>query len=221
MDIYEAIKKRRDVRSWFDSRHVPEPILAKILLAGHYAPSVGYSQPWNFILIKDNDTRMKIKKLVEAARSEFSSTIGPDKRKLFEDIKVEGIMESDLNIAVTCDFDRAGPDIIGRSTIRETSEYSTVLAIENMWLAARSENIGIGWISFFNPEDVKKILGIPENIKLVAYLALGYLRENHEIPELEEKGWRMRENLSKLVYRENWGNSIEKRLSETINRMDI
>ncbi len=216
MDIYTVIKKRRDVRSWFDDRVIPENVIAKILMAAHYAPSVGFSQPWNFIMIKDISTRNKIKNLVIEKRKEFESNLSEEKKSLFSDIKIEGIMESYMNIAVTCDFERSGPDIIGRSTIKETSEYSAVLAIENMWLAARSENIGIGWISFFNPEDVKKILKIPENIKLVAYLAMGYLKEEHDIPELQEKKWKDRMQLEDLIFSEKWNNKPDGQLIKSI-----
>ncbi len=221
MDVYEAIRKRRDVRSWFDSKPVPDEILAKILMAGHLAPSVGYSQPWNFIIIKKLETRKKIRKLVIDKRADFENRLNGDKKNIFNTIKIEGILESYLNIAVTCDFERAGPDIIGRSTMKEMSEYSSVLAIENMWLAARAENVGIGWISFFDPEDINKILGIPEKIKLVAYLALGYLREDHKIPELEERNWRKRENLSSLIYEESWGNNIDEKFSNYIDNTEI
>ncbi len=206
MDIYEAIKKRRDVRSWFSNEKIQDETISRILLAGNYAPSVGLSQPWNFIIIKDINIRKEIKKLVDNKRKEFYDSLPEDKKEKFKDIKIEGILESYINIAVTCDFNRKGPDILGRSFIKETSEYSTVLAIENMWLAARSENIGMGWISFFNPEDVKKILNIPEDIKLIAYLTLGKLTEDHDIPELEEKNWEKRNGLSNYVFFNKWNN---------------
>ena len=206
MDIYDAIKKRRDVRSWFSNEKIPDETISKILLAGHYAPSVGLSEPWNFIIIKDINTRKKIKELVDKKRSEFYNSLPEDKKEKFEKIKIEGIIESYANIAVTCDFNRKSPNILGRTFIKETSEYSTVLAIENMWLAARSENIGIGWVSFFNPEDVKKILNVPDEIKLVAYLTLGKLTEYHNKSELEEKHWGKRHNLSEYIFMDKWNN---------------
>ncbi len=206
MDVYEAIKKRRDVRSWFSQKHINDSTLGKILKAGNYAPSVGLSQPWNYILIRNVETRKRIKAVVEEKRIEFYNSLPDEKKQKFRNIKIEGIVESDLNIAVTCDFSRKGPDILGRSTIHETSEYSVVLSIENMWLAARTEGIGMGWISFIDPDAIKKILHIPERIKLIGYFAVGYLSEDHNIPELEEKGWEKRLDISNFVYADEWGN---------------
>ena len=216
MDVYEAIRKRRDVRSWFSGRHIENEVLSRILDAGNRAPSVGLSQPWNFIIIRNIETRKKIKSIVEAKRGEFYESLPDGKREKFRNIKVEGIMESDLNICVTCDSTRKGPDILGRATIPETSEYSVVLSIENMWLAARAEGIGMGWISFFDPEDIKPVLGIPENIKIIAYLAVGYLNEDHDIPELEEKGWERQIPISNLVYENFWGNSTGQDLEKAL-----
>ncbi|KJE50067.1 MULTISPECIES: 5,6-dimethylbenzimidazole synthase [Acidiplasma] len=221
MDVYTAIKKRRDVRSWFSNEKIPDEIISKILMAGNYAPSVGLSQPWNFIIIKDIDIRKKIKSIVDKKRIDFYNSLPYNKKNKFERIKIEGILESYINIAVTCDFSRKGPDIIGRSTIRETSEYSVVLAIENMWLAARSENIGMGWVSFFDPEDVKDVLKIPESIKLIAYLTLGKLTEDHDIPELEEKNWEKRNNLSEYVFMDRWGNNPDKSFCDLIKNTKL
>ncbi|ARD85264.1 nitroreductase [Ferroplasma acidiphilum] len=216
MDVYEAIKKRRDVRSWFSDKHIDNSSLGRILKAGNYAPSVGLSQPWNYILIRDIETRKKIKAVVEEKRMDFYNSLPDEKKIKFQNIKIEGILESDLNMAVTCDVSRKGPDILGRATMPEMSEYSVVLSIENMWLAARAEGIGMGWISFIDPDMVKKILGIPESIKLVGYLAVGYLSEDHDIPELEEKKWEKRLDVSNFVYMDKWG---EKPDPETIDKL--
>ena len=217
MDVYEAIKKRRDVRSWFSDKHIDNNTLGRILKAGNYAPSVGLSQPWNYILIRDIETRKKIKAVVEEKRMDFYNSLPDEKKIKFQNIKIEGILESDLNMAVTCDVSRKGPDILGRATMPEMSEYSVVLSIENMWLAARAEGIGMGWISFIDPDMVKKILGIPESIKLVGYLAVGYLSEDHDIPELEEKKWEKRLDVSNFVYVDKWG---EKPDPETIDKLE-
>lgn len=216
MDIYEAIRKRRDVRSWFSGRHIENDVISRILDAGNRAPSVGLSQPWNFIIIRNVETRKKIKSIVEAKKEEFYKGLPDGKKEKFKNIKIEGIMESDLNICVTCDSTRKGPDILGRATMPETSEYSVVLAIENIWLAARAEGVGVGWISFFNPEDIRPVLSIPENIKIIAYLAVGYLKEDHDIPELEEKEWEIRTPVSKLVYENLWGNPPEENLEKDL-----
>lgn len=217
MDVYEAIKKRRDVRSWFSDKHIDNSTLGRILKAGNYAPSVGLSQPWNYILIRDIETRKKIKAVVDEKRLDFYNLLPDEKKIKFRNIKIEGILESDLNMAVTCDVSRKGPDILGRATMPEMSEYSVVLSIENMWLAARAEGIGMGWISFIDPDRVKKILGIPESIKLVGYLAVGYLSEDHDIPELEDKKWEKRLDVSNFVYMDKWG---EKPDPETIDKLE-
>ena len=216
MDVYEAIKKRRDVRSWFSDKHIDNNTLGRILKAGNYAPSVGLSQPWNYLLIRDIETRKKIKAIAEEKRMDFYNSLTDEKKIKFRNIKIEGILESDINMAVTCDASRKGPNILGRATMPEMSEYSVVLSIENMWLAARAEGIGMGWISFIDPDRVKKILGIPESIKLVGYLAVGYLSEDHDIPELEEKKWEKRLDVSNFVYMDKWG---EKPDPETIDKL--
>ena len=217
MDVYEAIKKRRDVRSWFSDKHIDNNTLGRILKAGNYAPSVGLSQPWNYLLIRDIETRKKIKAIAEEKRMDFYNSLTDEKKIKFRNIKIEGILESDINMAVTCDASRKGPNILGRATMPEMSEYSVVLSIENMWLAARAEGIGMGWISFIDPDRVKKILGIPESIKLVGYLAVGYLSEDHDIPELEEKKWEKRLDVSNFVYMDKWG---EKPDPETIDKLE-
>jgi len=204
MDVYEAIKRRRDLRSYYINKPIPDEVLAKLLLAAHLAPSVGFSQPWNFIVIKDIKIRERIKALVEEQRKAFEELLPMDRRKIFERIKVEAILDTPVNLAVTCDPSRFGPHVLGRMTIPETCQYSVVLAVENLWLAATAEGIGVGWVSFFRKEKVKKILNIPKEIDLVAYLTLGYVTSFPEKPELEEKGWLKRLPLDSLVFLDVW-----------------
>ena len=182
---------------------------------------MGLSQPWNYILIRDIETRKKIKAVVEEKRMDFYDLLPDEKKIKFRNIKIEGILESDLNMAVTCDVSRKGPDILGRATMPEMSEYSVVLSIENMWLAARAEGIGMGWISFIDPDRVKKILGIPESIKLVGYLAVGYLSEDHDIPELEEKKWEKRLDVSNFVYMDKWGEKPDPETRDKLEKLWI
>ncbi|MCG3109103.1 Coenzyme F420:L-glutamate ligase [Metallosphaera sp. J1] len=205
MDLYEAIKGRRDIRSYFKPDPIPNEVLSKILLAAHLAPSVGYSQPWNFILVKDADVRRKVKEEAERQRARYAGLLDEKRRSLFNTIKIEGIMEAPLNLAVTADCSRFGPHVLGRITMPETCQYSVVLAIENLWLAARAENIGVGWVSFLDKEKVKEILSIPKEIDLVAYLTMGYVTSFPEKPELEQKGWNTRLPLSELVFQDAWG----------------
>ncbi|QXJ31381.1 5,6-dimethylbenzimidazole synthase [Saccharolobus shibatae] len=208
MNVYEAIRKRRDIRSYYKPDPIPDEVLARILSAAHLAPSVGYSQPWNFIIIRDTEIRKKIKQLVEEERKRFENILDGERRAIFSKIKVEAILDSPINIAVTYDPNRFGPNILGRTTMPETSLYSTVLAIGNLWLAATAEGIGVGFVSFFNKERVKEILKIPKEIELVGYLTLGYVKEFPKIPELEEKGWNRRLMLSDLVFEDIFGNKL-------------
>ncbi|BFH73673.1 5,6-dimethylbenzimidazole synthase [Sulfurisphaera javensis] len=221
MDLYEAIKKRRDVRSYCKGDPIPDEVLAKLLLSAHLGPSVGYSQPWNFIIIKDEKIKRRIKELVDKEREEFKNLLDESRKKIFDNIKIDAIMESPINLAVTCDFNRFGPHVLGRRTIPETCNYSTVLAIENLWLAATAEGIGVGWVSFFKKEDVKKILGIPDNVELIAYLTLCYVTKFPEVPELEEKGWNKRLPLEELVFENQWNNKPNERLLNVLRNAKI
>jgi len=221
MDLYDAIKGRRDIRSYFKPDPIPDEVLAKILLAAHLAPSVGYSQPWNFIIIRDENIKRKVKEEVERQRLRYRELLGEGRRKLFDTIKIEGIMEAPINIAVTCDPSRFGPHVLGRITMPETCNYSTVLAIENLWLAARAENLGMGWVSFLDKNKIKEILGIPSNVEFIAYLTLGYVTKFPERPELEEKGWNYRLPLSEVVFEDRWGNKPNEKLLEKLNSAKI
>ncbi|MCY0873810.1 5,6-dimethylbenzimidazole synthase [Acidianus infernus] len=221
MDLYDAIKGRRDIRSYYKPDPIPDEVLAKILLAAHLAPSVGYSQPWNFIIIKDENIKRKVKEEVERQRLRYRELLDEGRRKLFDTIKIEGIMEAPINIAVTCDPSRFGPHVLGRITMPETCNYSTVLAIENLWLAARAENLGMGWVSFLDKNRIKEILGIPSNVEFIAYLTLGYVIKFPERPELEEKGWNYRLPLSEVVFEDRWGNKPNEKLLEKLNSAKI
>jgi cob(II)yrinic acid a,c-diamide reductase (EC 1.16.8.1) len=221
MDLYDAIKGRRDIRSYFKPDPIPDEVLAKILLAAHLAPSVGYSQPWNFIIVRDENIKRKVKEEVERQRLRYRELLGEGRRKLFDTIKIEGIMEAPINIAVTCDPSRFGPHVLGRITMPETCNYSTVLAIENLWLAARAENLGMGWVSFLDKNKIKEILGIPSNVEFIAYLTLGYVTKFPERPELEEKGWNYRLPLSEVVFEDRWDNKPNEKLLEKLNSAKI
>ncbi|MCY0849657.1 5,6-dimethylbenzimidazole synthase [Sulfuracidifex metallicus] len=220
MDLYEAIKRRRDVRSFYKGGEISDDVLAKILMAGHLAPSVGFSQPWNFIIVRDVEKRRKIKELAMKEREKFREELSEDRKKIFDNVKIEAVLDTPVNIAVTCDPTRFGPHVLGRRTIPETCQYSSVLAVENMWLAATSEGIGMGWLSFFMEEDVKKILEIPNHVKLVAYLTLGPA-EIPERPELEIFGWGKRMKLSDVVNEESWGKPARRELVEKLEKVRI
>lgn len=202
--LYKVIHSRRDVRNDFTQEPIPEDILQRILLAAHHAPSVGFMQPWDFILVTEEETKAEIKKGYEAARLESAEQFSKDKQGKYKSFKLEGIMEAPLGICVTCDKNRNGPVVIGRTIKPEMDVYSTVCAVQNMWLAARAENIGLGWVSIIHDDVLRKALNIPEDLEIIGYLCLGYVSRFNEKPELEEFGWLPRENLDKLIHKEKW-----------------
>lgn len=205
--IHRLILARRDIRH-FRPDSINEGAICRILEAAHAAPSVGLMQPWNFILIESLDVRRKIKASFEATNSKEQNKLEGDGRSgLYQSLKLEGILEAPMNIAVTCDHSRAGPFVLGRAPMPQTAPYSVCLAIENLWLAARVEGVGVGWVSILDPESVARILELPPGVELVAYLCIGYPLEFRPKPLLEEVGWKRRENLQPFVFENRWGNS--------------
>jgi 5,6-dimethylbenzimidazole synthase len=223
--LYKAIFSRRDVRSHFIKKKIPYNLISKILNAAHHAPSVGYSQPWNFILIKDEEIRNQIKNAFISAREGSISMLNSDtyRQEKYQKLKLEGIIESDINICITYDVTRFGPFVIGRTSIPETGEYSVCCAVQNLWLAARAEGLGVGWVSIITIDDLRKILSIPCHIKPIAYLCIGYVSNFSDVPDLEKSGWLKRMNLSNVIYYEQWGKAESETwsgLKELINSVN-
>ena len=202
--LYKAIFTRRDVRSRFINKPIDEEILVRILNAAHHAPSVGFSQPWNFILIKNKSTRQKIKESFDEEIKCSSVLIEEPKRSKYLSFKLEGIMDSPVNLCVTYDPSRFGPFVIGRSSIPETGIYSVCCAVQNLWLAARTEGIGVGWVSILSNDVLRRVLELPEHVVPVAYLCLGYVEEFATKPDLESARWLPRLELDKVVNFERW-----------------
>jgi 5,6-dimethylbenzimidazole synthase len=222
--LYKAIFSRRDVRSHFIRKDVSDDVLLRILNAAHHAPSVGFSQPWNFILIKDADTRKKVRESFEKERERSIKMLDGDneRQEKYLKLKLEGIMESALNICVTYDPTRFGPFVLGRTSIEDTGVYSVCCAIQNLWLAARAEGVGVGWVSILSNEDLESILHIPSHVKPVAYLCLGYVEEFAPKPDLERAGWLPRMDLSEVVYYEKWDKRVSERwtgLCEAVGKL--
>jgi 5,6-dimethylbenzimidazole synthase len=203
VDLYEAIYARRDVR-----RFRPDPVadetLYRILDAAHHAGSVGFMQPWNFIVIRSPETKQQVNDLFVEENRRAAANYAGERRELYESLKLAGILEAPINVVVTCDRQRRGPAVLGRSTMPETDLYSTCCAIQNLWLAARAEGIGVGWVSILDPAGVKGLLGIPPEIVLVAYLCLGVPVRFEERPMLETAGWETRLPLNEVVFEEAW-----------------
>ena len=222
--LYKAIYSRRDVRSHFNSKPINDDVLSRILHAAHHAPSVGFSQPWNFILIKDMNTKKKIKESFEKEKNRSSELIEEPKRSKYLSFKLEGILESTVNLCVTYDPSKFGPFVIGRSSIPEAGLYSVCCAIQNLWLSARTEGVGLGWVSILSNDTLKKVLDIPEHVVPVAYLCLGYVDDFAKKPDLETAGWLPRLELKDVVYFEKWNEkenkdwkSIQKLIKENLD----
>ena len=202
--FYRVIERRRDVRA-FRPDPIPSETLYRILGAAHHAPSVGLMQPWNFIVIQDADTKARIKEIFLEENAKAAAHYSGPRANLYRSLKLEGIQEAPVNLCVTSDRTRAGPNVLGRNTIVDTDLYSTCCAIENLWLAARVEGIGVGWVSILRHDELRTLLGIPDHIVVVAYLCLGYAQEFFDEPELQRRRWASRVPLDQLVYRERWG----------------
>ena len=206
--VYKTIYNRRDTRSEFKSDPVPEDVLKRILDAAHHAPSVGFMQPWDFIVIRDRKIRQSIKDGFELAHQQAAEMFEGERREKYRSFKLEGIMEAPLGICVTCDRSRTGDVVIGRTANPEMDLYSSVCAVQNLWLAARAENLGLGWVSIIHHAALKKILDIPEHIVPVAYLCIGYVSHFHEKPELEKAGWLPRMPVDSLIHYEKWSKEM-------------
>ena len=218
--VYRAIFTRRDVRSQFLSDAVPDGILAQVLTAAHHAPSVGFMQPWNFLVIREQTVKDEIRGAFQKANAEAALLFPDEKRALYQSLKLEGITQAPVNLCITCDRERGGPVVLGRTHNRDTDLYSTVCAVQNLWLAARAEGLGVGWVSIFNAADIGNILHLPDHVVSVAYLCLGWVKELHSSPELEAKGWRKRLDLAGLVFQDQWGKSVSDEFKVSINNRD-
>jgi 5,6-dimethylbenzimidazole synthase len=202
--VYRAIYERRDVRSQFLPNPIPQEILGRILDAAHHAPSVGFMQPWDFIVIEDPGVKRAIHENFERANLRAAQVYSGEQQDAYLRMKLAGILDAPVNICVTCDHQRNSGHGLGRQTDPATDVYSTVCAVQNLWLAARAESLGVGWVSILDLEDLKARLGIPANCTPVAYLCIGYVTEFRPRPDLEESGWERREPLSSLLHFDHW-----------------
>lgn len=203
--VYRAIHERRDVRGQFRPDPVDDDVLMRLLGAAHAAPSVGLSQPWDFVVIRDPATRGAIHDAFAAANAEAAAMFDGDRRALYSDLKLQGILEAPINLCITCDRTRGGEVVLGRTHDRDTDLYSTVCAVQNLWLAARAEGIGVGWVSIFRTGDLRRILRLPDHVVPVAYLCLGHVDALYDGPELEARGWGRARPLSDHIFADRWG----------------
>ncbi|MDH4412694.1 MAG: 5,6-dimethylbenzimidazole synthase [Rhizobium sp.] len=203
--VYRAIHTRRDVRDQFLPDPMPDNLVRRLLEAAHAAPSVGFMQPWSFLLIRNAEKREAVWRAFQRANEEAEAMFPEERRSAYRALKLEGIRKAPLNICVTSDPERAGPVVLGRTHDARMDAFSTVCAIQNLWLAARAEGVGLGWVSIFHEGEVKAILGIPDRVQIIGYLCLGYVDELYQRPELDVKGWRKRLALDDLIFEDGWG----------------
>ncbi|HEX5191463.1 MAG TPA: nicotinate-nucleotide--dimethylbenzimidazole phosphoribosyltransferase [Solirubrobacteraceae bacterium] len=200
--VHRVIAQRRDIRR-FRPDDVGDDVLRRVLEAAHRAPSVGLMQPWRFIVVGELETRIAVRALARRERLRQAERFD-ERARHFLDQKVEGVVEAPLGICVCCDPGDPGVEVLGRGTIPETDIYSTACAIENLWLAARAEGLGVGWVSFYRPADLRDALRIPARVQPVAYLCVGWPDERPVRPGLESAGWAKRAELDAVLMREQW-----------------
>ena len=203
--VYRAIETRRDVRSQFTDRSVDDATLLRLLEAAHRAPSVGLMQPWNFIVVRSTSVKAQVHAAFARANAEAAAMFEADRSALYSAIKLQGITEAPVNLCITCDRSRGGQVGLGRTHNFDMYLYSTVCAVQNLWLAARAEGIGVGWVSIYHEAEVRDILNLPNNVVPVAYLCLGHVDRLYEEPELQARGWSRRLPLSDLIFADRWG----------------
>jgi 5,6-dimethylbenzimidazole synthase len=222
--VYRAIHERRDVRSRFVAEPLPDDVLSRILDAAHHAPSVGLMQPWSFIVITGAGVRRDVREQFDAANRRAADAYVGERRDLYDRLKLEAIVDSAVNVCVTCDPTVVRGHGLGRQTMPETAMYSTVCAIQNCWLAARAEGVGVGWVSILDVDAIRRMLAIPPHVIVVAYLCLGYVSAFEPEPELATRGWEQRVPLADALHFERYGGADESRaralaqLSETAGR---
>ena len=207
--FYKTLFNRRDVRSQFKPDPIPDATLSRILYAAHHAPSVGYMQPWNFIVIRSNEVRQKVHQDFCNAHQEAEQQFDQPRQETYRNFKLEGILESPVNICITCDRSRTGKTVIGRTQMSEMDLYSSVCAVQNFWLAARTEGLGVGWVSILHHDVLRQTLKLPDSVVPIAYLCVGYVSHFANQPDLQKAGWLPRLPLEQLVAFDQWGQQAD------------
>jgi nicotinate-nucleotide--dimethylbenzimidazole phosphoribosyltransferase len=203
--LYRVVAQRRDVRTGFRPVPVDDEVLTRVLSAAHQGPSVGLSQPWDFILLRDREVRQRVRRLAQAQQEVFAAGLPGPRARAFRALKVEAILDTPVNIVVTCDPTRGGRHVLGRHAQPQVAAYSAACAVQNLWLAARAEGLGVGWVSFFDERELAGTLGLPAHLDVIAYLCLGHVEEFPPAPELVLSGWARRRPLAWAVHDGQWG----------------
>lgn len=197
--VYRVLRERRDVRAGYLAQPLDEATLQRILAAAHQAPSVGFMQPWRFIVVRDAALRTAVHSLFQRANDAATAVYSGERRTLYARLKLEGLLEAPQHLCVVCDQASRRGHGAGRHSMPETSLYSVVCAIQNLWLAAHAENVGVGWVSILDPSAIKELLRIPPDADFVAYLCLGYVAEFADAPDLERVGWEERAEFASVL----------------------
>jgi 5,6-dimethylbenzimidazole synthase len=215
--LYDSIFRRRDIREFLPDP-IPEDVLARVLVAAHHAGSVGFTQPWNFVIVKDLNRRGLVKQVFEQEHAINAAQFEHERREKFMSLKLEGILEAPLNLIVTCERGRLGPAVLGRTAIEDVEIYSTCLAVQNLWLSARAEGLGVGWVSILRNDAIRKIFHIPESILPIAYLCIGYVKGFSARPMLERVGWNRRRSPREVLRFDSWDNDSadDEKLSQLV-----
>lgn len=207
--VYRAIRERRDVRTGFTPDALPRELLLRLLASAHQAPSVGLMQPWRFIVIESKAIRQRVFDIFQSASSDEQKAYSGEQAALYSKLTLQGILAAPLNLCVVCDGESSRGHSLGRHTMPETALYSAVCAIQNLWLAARAEGVGLGWVSILDPERVKTVLNIPSAMTLVGYFCMGFVECFANEPELERAGWERRLPLEEVLrsdtFDQRWG----------------
>lgn len=203
--VYHAIFSRRDVRGQFLPDPVDDAMLARLLMAAHHAPSVGFMQPWNFLVVRSAEVKQRVHDVFRQANDEAAKMFPDEKREIYSRLKLQGILEAPVNLCITCDRSRSGPVVLGRTHMPTMDLYSSVCAVQNLWLAARAEGLGVGWVSIFHEKALQDALAIPHHIVPIAYLCIGHVSHFKDRPELETAGWLPRLPVEDLLFHEQWG----------------
>jgi nicotinate-nucleotide--dimethylbenzimidazole phosphoribosyltransferase len=203
--VYEVIARRRDIRHFRAAVPVADEVLHRILGAAHQAPSVGYSQPWDFVVVRDLDRRRRIRdSFLQVRAAEAARFPAGPRREQYLAYKLEGILDAALNLCVTVDLRPADEATLGTTAQPESLRWSACCAVQNLWLAARAEEVGVGWVSIVEPAVLRRELGLPPGIEPVAYLCVGYPVEFRDRPLLEETGWRARRPVEAAIHDERY-----------------
>jgi nicotinate-nucleotide--dimethylbenzimidazole phosphoribosyltransferase len=206
--VLDVLAARRDVRR-FRPDEVPAEVVRKVLLAGHQAPSVGHSQPWRFVVVRDQGTRDRAALMADRERLRQAEMLTDGRRSRLLDLQLEGIREAPVGVVVACDRRVPAEGVLGRASFADADLWSCACAIENMWLASRAVGLGLGWVTLFQPDELARLLGLPQGVETLGWLCIGWPDERLPGPGLERHGWSERMALEDVIVEEHWPSTDE------------